>query len=1194
MAKVNKDRLEDQIVDQLDGFEALTQKINYLAEDIDAALLVNKIVYDTNEAIGDMTSLQTDQKDNLVNAVNSTNVKVSSLAQAPNEYEWLSEAGQLEYTLPNNSSYNPNLKWLEVIVGGAPIAPSLIERIPPNKFKLLLSPSDILEGLRVVARWVEPIIAGDGSESGRLHHTSHEIGGNDELDLTKLKGYKENVSDKLGDFNNLDTASKNNLVSAINETVLKTKDNAEAIGENANKIETLSKSANEYEWISSAGQVVYTLPSNTTYDPNTKWLEVKVGGAPVPLSKIRKDSPSQFTLLVDSSKIPAGVTVVARWTETYVPATSGHEATHLAGGTDEIDITKLKGFKESIDDRIGILQTSVNDNATKLAEKATYTDNVNTMIATNFKLKDIVNTLGYYSAFDGGSATYKIVNSGTADGFSIISLNNGLFAQLVTKNNTVNCFQLGMIADAVQYTFTYSGTGTCLDGTSKQFWKSSGNNGVLNTTRFQVALNKGYKLVIPKARFFMDCDSTVVPSRLIKVPDNATIIGDSKFSSILVNAMFVGWCNNVTLKNFSMEGVCVDITPPKPIEQPDAANVNNVVYFNNTEYMDINKDYYIHNRQSQGNVNYSAIGFVPTVTDTTSVSGFIFEDIVIKNYFNGIIVGDRPNTPSNRKAYNMDVNRCHFENIWYHGAGGSQIINIKIRNSYAKNLFCGLIGDFSRGCENGILENNVLEKCSAMTKGETYNQTLDSGNTYTSIPNKNLCIKHNTYRNSPTPSDVHYKGQSVIRITGDGIIDGNTIHMQHYQTKGIFVAPSRIDEKVRVKVINNEIICAHNKHPRVNGTDGLSTYDVFAFSVIPDEVNGFNKGSNIKFSNNTVRFRDPADNGNAKMFLIQNCVDNVIVEHNTLINERTTPQNVNFLNIDYWYNMEIGNILIRGNKVDNVNYFTYMTKAIAGNLIIKNNVVDNCTYFLSTTNNSITANYYAQLDVDSNKVYSALNFLYLINKNQPSVYIRNNQVESTQWFLNTLSSTFGDVHITRNFVNYANGTLSTNSDYRYFITLNQNGSGGLSMNSFIMEGNTLSNRSAKVPSLSARFEAIWLSNLTGTLDTFQMTNNKLICQDDCVKITMVSGGALTINKTIISNNDINFIGVLDGRTVYLLSTTASYLSKGLVSNNRITNGYSGTLTLNLYGVLNQYNNYNIASSGTVNLSNNTATSMLIS
>jgi len=239
MAKINKDRLEDQIVDQLDGFDALNQKINYLAEDIDAALLVNKIVYDTNEAIGDMTSLQTDQKDNLVNAVNSTNVKVSSLAQAPNEYEWLSEAGQLEYTLPNNSSYNPNLKWLEVIVGGAPIAPSLIERIPPNKFKLLLSPSDILEGLRVVARWVEPIIAGDGSSTGKLHHTSHEIGGNDELDLTKLKGYKENVSDKLGDFNNLDTVSKTNLVSAINETVLKTKDNAEAIGENADKIGVL-------------------------------------------------------------------------------------------------------------------------------------------------------------------------------------------------------------------------------------------------------------------------------------------------------------------------------------------------------------------------------------------------------------------------------------------------------------------------------------------------------------------------------------------------------------------------------------------------------------------------------------------------------------------------------------------------------------------------------------------------------------------------------------------------------------------------------------------------------------------------------------------------------------------------------------------------------------------------------------------
>jgi len=125
------------------------------------------------------------------------------------------------------------------------------------------------------------------------------------------------------------------------------------------KIGNLSKAANEYEWTSTAGQVVYTLPSNAAYNPNTKWLEVKVGGAPIPSSKIQKDSPTQFTLLVDSAKIFDGMKVVARWVEPYVPATSGHKSTHAAGGQDELDVTTLKGYKESVGDKIGALQTDL-------------------------------------------------------------------------------------------------------------------------------------------------------------------------------------------------------------------------------------------------------------------------------------------------------------------------------------------------------------------------------------------------------------------------------------------------------------------------------------------------------------------------------------------------------------------------------------------------------------------------------------------------------------------------------------------------------------------------------------------------------------------------------------------------------------------------------------------------------------------
>jgi parallel beta-helix repeat protein len=108
------------------------------------------------------------------------------------------------------------------------------------------------------------------------------------------------------------------------------------------------------------------LPEGTSYDPTTKWLEVFVGGAPVPDSLIQKDSPTQFTLLVDPSDIPDGVKVIARWVETYVPATSGHASKHYENGVDPIDVTKLMNYKSAIDDRIGILlKRSVTVNLTE-------------------------------------------------------------------------------------------------------------------------------------------------------------------------------------------------------------------------------------------------------------------------------------------------------------------------------------------------------------------------------------------------------------------------------------------------------------------------------------------------------------------------------------------------------------------------------------------------------------------------------------------------------------------------------------------------------------------------------------------------------------------------------------------------------------------------------------------------------------
>jgi hypothetical protein len=115
-----------------------------------------------------------------------------------------------------------------------------------------------------------------------------------------------------------------------------------------NRLDGLSKVPNEYEWIATQGQLTYTFPANSQYDPNSKWLDVSVGGARVSPSLVQKNSSTQFTLLVNPSDIPSGVRVVAKWIEGFISATQGHKGTHEVGGFDEIDVTKLKNYQESI------------------------------------------------------------------------------------------------------------------------------------------------------------------------------------------------------------------------------------------------------------------------------------------------------------------------------------------------------------------------------------------------------------------------------------------------------------------------------------------------------------------------------------------------------------------------------------------------------------------------------------------------------------------------------------------------------------------------------------------------------------------------------------------------------------------------------------------------------------------------------
>lgn len=225
--KITNQELVETLVEKIDEVEVVKENLESLKENIDAALLAGQNADQVSQKVGVISNLVTDVKNDLVSALNSTENKVKGLSQLPNEYEWTANAGQLKYTLPNGTSYNTSVKSLVIEVGGGTLPPSKVNKLSATEFSLNLPTSDIIAGMKVVARWTQPIIPnGTGSTgSSGIHHSSHELGGMDEIDITKLKGYQDNVFSKIGDTSKLETKSQTNLVDSVNEVLTKSNTN---------------------------------------------------------------------------------------------------------------------------------------------------------------------------------------------------------------------------------------------------------------------------------------------------------------------------------------------------------------------------------------------------------------------------------------------------------------------------------------------------------------------------------------------------------------------------------------------------------------------------------------------------------------------------------------------------------------------------------------------------------------------------------------------------------------------------------------------------------------------------------------------------------------------------------------------------------------------------------------------------------
>jgi hypothetical protein len=114
---------------------------------------------------------------------------------AMNEYTWTATSGQTIFVFPTSAKYDPSAKWFQVSVGNVPIANELINRASSSQFSLVVDPSLIVAGMTVHAMWVEPIVPITGG-----HHITHEINGQDEINIANLRNYQELVATPLADI----------------------------------------------------------------------------------------------------------------------------------------------------------------------------------------------------------------------------------------------------------------------------------------------------------------------------------------------------------------------------------------------------------------------------------------------------------------------------------------------------------------------------------------------------------------------------------------------------------------------------------------------------------------------------------------------------------------------------------------------------------------------------------------------------------------------------------------------------------------------------------------------------------------------------------------------------------------------------------------------------------------------------------
>lgn len=214
----------------------------------------------------------------------------------------------------------------------------------------------------------------------------------------------------------------------------------------------------------------------------------------------------------------------------------------------------------------GTLERLLNDKLNLITAFDTYSDMIEA--SSTFVAGMKVKTLGYYTVGDGGESEYYITDT-TNDNYQI-DLENGLYAELIIKNNTVNVHQLGAKGDNLTDDTLAINTALSLNATNIIFNKltykvkgyedgqaTGGTTGLVETTGLIIPSNKIVDLnnatisVITNGRTNYNIFTIKEVDNVIL--KNGNIVGDRKYHTDTNGQWGYGisirYATNITLEN---------------------------------------------------------------------------------------------------------------------------------------------------------------------------------------------------------------------------------------------------------------------------------------------------------------------------------------------------------------------------------------------------------------------------------------------------------------------------------------------------------------------------------------------------------------------------------------------------------------------------------------------------------------------